>query len=137
MKNPRANLIPFLIILVVSAGCYLNALGGGFAFDDVDMVQNNFLIRSLKNMPEIWRTSWWSGSGRRSNEYRPLAVFSFALNYTAGKLNPLGYHLVNILLHALFSILFYWFLKKIGSDEKMALISALLFAAHPIHTEPE
>ncbi|HON50605.1 MAG TPA: tetratricopeptide repeat protein [Candidatus Sumerlaeota bacterium] len=136
MKNPRANLIPFLIILVVSAGCYLNALGGGFAFDDVDMVQNNFLIRSLKNMPEIWRTSWWSGSGRRSNEYRPLAVFSFALNYTAGKLNPLGYHLVNILLHALFSILFYWFLKKIGSDEKMALISALLFAAHPIHTEP-
>lgn len=133
----RLSIFPtLLIILLVSVGCYINSLDGGFAFDDVDMVQNNLLIRSLKNTPEIWRTSWWGGAGRRSNEYRPLTVFTFALNYAGGGLNPFGYHLANVLLHALFSLLFFGFLRKISGDDKLALISALLFAAHPIHTEP-
>jgi len=40
--------------------------------------------------------------------YRPLCVLTFRLNYLFGELDPLGYHLVNAVLHGIVCILFYW-----------------------------
>ncbi|KAI5633612.1 dolichyl-phosphate-mannose-protein mannosyltransferase domain-containing protein [Phthorimaea operculella] len=66
--------------------------------------------------------------------YRPLTVLTFRWNYAVHGLQPAGYHLVNLLLHALVSLLYYrvcvMFLPEFAS-----FVAAILFAVHPIHTE--
>ncbi|VVC91724.1 unnamed protein product [Leptidea sinapis] len=66
--------------------------------------------------------------------YRPLTVLTFRWNYAVHGLQPAGYHLVNLLLHALVSLLYYrvcaMFLPEFAS-----FVAAMLFAVHPIHTE--
>ncbi|KPJ15271.1 Transmembrane and TPR repeat-containing protein CG4050 [Papilio machaon] len=66
--------------------------------------------------------------------YRPLTVLTFRWNYAVHGLQPAGYHLVNVLLHALVSLLYYrvcaMFLPEFAS-----FVAAILFAVHPIHTE--
>ena len=64
-----------------------------------------------------------------------LHFFIFRLNYIFHELNPIGYHFVNILLHCLVCLLYHRFLSSLMSSAAVPLISTLLFAVHPIHTE--
>ena len=66
--------------------------------------------------------------------YRPLTVLSFRLNYLVQELEPLGYHLVNILLHAGVTIMYHRLCTSLLSQASAA-VAALLFAVHPVHTE--
>ncbi|GFX53361.1 protein O-mannosyl-transferase TMTC3 [Trichonephila clavipes] len=66
--------------------------------------------------------------------YRPVCVFTYRLNYLLHGLQPFGYHLANVVLHALVCMLY----KKTCSlfvSEGTAFLAALLFAIHPLHTE--
>jgi len=66
--------------------------------------------------------------------YRPLTVLSFRLNYLLHELQPLGYHLLNLLLHAAVTLLYHALCARLLSRHAAAL-AALLFAVHPVHTE--
>jgi protein O-mannosyl-transferase len=66
--------------------------------------------------------------------YRPLTVLTFRLNYLLHELQPLGYHLVNLLLHAGVTLLYHSLCARLLSRPAAAL-AALLFAVHPVHTE--
>lgn len=59
------------------------------------------------------------------------------LNYLVGGLNPRGYHVINVALHALTAILFTRLCRQVALlDGKMESVAAgLMFAVHPIHTE--
>ena len=77
--------------------------------------------------------------------YAPLAWLSYAIDYAFWGLNPVGYHLSNILFHALNAVLFFrlslLLLRSIFPDEKPysieigAIIAALSFAVHPLRVE--
>lgn len=67
--------------------------------------------------------------------YRPLCVLSFKLNHIFGGFKPMGYHLVNVLLHCLATGLVVKLARNILPYGFGTLISGLLFASHPIHTE--
>ena len=67
--------------------------------------------------------------------YRPLCVLTFRLNHMLAGLNPFGYHLVNVILHAIVTTLFWQLAYIVTQRRGTALLSALLFASHPIHTE--
>jgi hypothetical protein len=57
-------------------------------------------------------------------------------NYAVSGLNPWSYHAVNILLHSLVSCLFAWICHNcLGLSTLGSLLTASLFAIHPIHTE--
>ena len=66
--------------------------------------------------------------------YRPITVLTFRLNYILHELQPLGYHLINILLHATVTLLYHHLCSKLLSSVP-AVAAALLFAVHPVHTE--
>lgn len=57
--------------------------------------------------------------------------------WIAGGIYPFGFHLVNILLHGIVSALVVPVTNKLygGYAPRMALLTSLLFAVHPIHTE--
>ena len=68
----------------------------------------------------------------------PFLFFSYThtrLNFWIHELRPWGYHLTNVLLHALVSVLYYKTCLAFVPSRKVAQLCSLLFVAHPIHTE--
>lgn len=122
---------------------YANSLGNDFTYDDNSIIRANPRIRSLTQFHEIWLKDWWADPTEetplldpaRDRLYRPLTLYSFALNYAVGGLNPLGYHAVNLALHALVSGLVFAFTRRWLGDPRVALAASLLFAVHPVHAE--
>lgn len=67
--------------------------------------------------------------------YIPVTILSFAVQHAVSGLEPFGYHLVNILLHATAAVLVFVFLTPIFPTRRIALTAALLFALHPVQME--
>ncbi|MEW6732697.1 MAG: tetratricopeptide repeat protein [Acidobacteriota bacterium] len=128
------RLSPIILILLITAICYWNSLSGGFVADDLIVVVNNDLIKSIKTFPTLFVKNYW-GDGYDDGIYRPLTNATFALDYAIHGLQPWGYHLTNLLLHALNGWLVYWLVRRYCKKELLAQVSALLFIAHPVHTE--
>ena len=119
---------------------YAPTLRNGFVHDDTFVVVGNRLIGSLRNLPKIFLTDYWGTTqsfdlSALTKLYRPLVIVSFALNYAVGGLQPLGYHAVNILLHAGVSLAVYGVGVRLFLSRPGATVAAALFAVHPLHTE--
>ncbi len=136
-----------LLILIISLALYANTLKNGFVYDDEGTVVNNILITDLGNIVKLFdRKAYFSESGEET--YRPFVTFTYFLDYALYGLKPWGYHLTNILLHAINGVLFYAFLTLIippsaAKDRELTssfiinapLISSLFFITHPVLTE--
>ncbi|KAL3883448.1 hypothetical protein ACJMK2_029709 [Sinanodonta woodiana] len=125
------------ILCVTVALCYFNSLECGFVFDDMSAVVANNDLRPhvpLRNLfwDDFWGTPMHMEKSHKS--YRPLCVLTFRINYLISELEPMSYHLVNIILHAVVCILFMRFCCMF-LQESVSFLAALLFAVHPIHTE--
>jgi hypothetical protein len=69
------------------------------------------------------------------SDYAPITLLSYAFDYSLWGLNPLGYHLTNILLHALNSVLLFRLFAGIARSAWIGLVTAALFASHPVQVE--
>ena len=128
------RLLPWLAPLLAAA-VYLNTLGAGFTLDDVEIVRENPIVRSLQNLPRIFATDYWNAWEYADHTlYRPLTVTTYALQHAVHGAEPFGYHLVNVLLHALATGLLFLLLRDLF-DLRTAVVAAALFAVHTIHTE--
>jgi protein O-mannosyl-transferase len=71
--------------------------------------------------------------------YQPIRLLSYVIDYKLWGFNPIGYHLVNLLLHLGTVLLLWAFLRRWLPDkvdaEAIALLVALLFAIHPVNVE--
>ena len=119
----RPDLIYPCLLLAVALGLYWNTLGHEFVHDDLTLIQQNRTVTELR----------W-GDILSHRVYRPVRTLTYALNYWAGGLDPAGYHLFNLLLHALNSILVYWLFRAVTGRRTLAVAGALIFAAHPVQT---
>ncbi len=122
-----------LALLLFAIGVYANTLRNGFALDDTRIILNNPMIRSLGDVPALFAADYWEPVV--SGLYRPLTMTSYALSYAAGGEQPAGYHVVNVLLHALNSLLVLALFRCITTDRSVAAAGAFLFAAHAVHSE--
>ena len=129
--SPRWPLLCALVAVLVHCG----ALGNGFALDDVRLVESNPAIVSLAHVPKLFVEPYWSVAGEHYGLYRPLTIASYAVNRALSGAGPMGFHLVNVLLHASVVALAWFVLKRAGTHYGTALLGGLLFAVLPIHTE--
>src|SRR5207237_6057979 len=67
--------------------------------------------------------------------YRPVTTLTFAVDHALHGVRPLGYHLLNVLLHAAVAVLAAVVGRRVTGDGAIAFVTALLFATHPVHTE--
>lgn len=133
------------IIILFSIAVYFNALFNGFVYDDGYQVLGNPWIKDIRFIPKIFVSQAWGFfSGDSTNYYRPIMHLIYMLNYYIYGLKPWGFHLTNILLHAGASVLVLLITMKLFDGNRLAgarsrlsapFMAALLFAAHPIHTE--
>jgi tetratricopeptide (TPR) repeat protein len=116
-----------LLLVAATILAYQPVWHAGFIWDDNDYVTFNQTLHDLHGLRQIWFDP------QATQQYYPLVFTSFWLEYHAWKLNPLGYHVVNVLLHALGSILLWRVLKRLQLPG--AWLAAAIFALHPVNVE--
>jgi protein O-mannosyl-transferase len=136
VDHPTAPVVarrsPIFWLLVIAAFvllliAYSPALRAGYIWDDDLWVIQNPTLRSAHGLWQIWTDI------RLPTEYYPLTVSAFWLQYQLWGLNPLGYHLVNVLLHAINAVLVGMLLSRLKVPG--AWVAAALFAFHPVQVE--
>jgi len=118
---------------------FLPALDNGFVrWDDFGYVVNNIHIRTIS----LSSIKWMLFEPYLSN-WHPLTWLSLAVDYAFWGPNPFGFHLTNVTLHALNTVLVVILTKRLlipaGCDPRLAMAAAflcgLVFGLHPIHVE--
>lgn len=148
LSQPVASSVVALFAII----CFTWSLEGDFVFDDNEAILNNRDVRQESGVFFLFKHDFWGNnitSKSSHKSYRPLTVWTFRLNYwAAGEYKAMGFHLVNIMLHALncmlalrvFSVVFGGIALskdgfKVFAAPKSSFLAAVLFATHPIHTE--
>lgn len=109
---------------------YLNSLGGDFTFDDLGIIRDDPLVTGASaSVSRLFTTAFNPGW-----LYRPLTMLTYLLNVRLGH-SVVGYHAVNVALHALVAIATFYLARILLESTAAAALSAILFAVHPIHTE--
>jgi tetratricopeptide (TPR) repeat protein len=106
---------------------YLPALRSGFIWDDDFYVTENQALRSMSGLRRIWLDP------AATPQYYPLVHTSFWVEYHVWGLKPLGFHAVNLGLHALAALLLYLVLRRL--EVLGAWLAAAIFALHPVEVE--
>lgn len=142
----RKNIFALIVLSLLIFSIYSNSLNCSWHFDDWENVGDNPGVQ-LTRM--TWDQIKKALSPNRLNPrtpHRPIATLTFALNYYWGKLNVVGYHLTNILIHLISAIFLYLFLfrtfnlpsqrRRYGSIAyPVAFLATVLWAANPVQTQ--
>jgi len=132
-----------IIVFAVAVVFYATSINNHYCLDDVMVITlNAFTIKGLKGIHDIFTKDTFYGfigsnSTLTGGRYRPLSVFTFALEWEFFKDSPHISHIINVMLYALTGTLFYKFVKEFifKTNKWAALTAALIFVIHPIHTE--
>ena len=109
-----------LLTAATAVAIYANTLANGLVYDD---------HQTLENLESVdW--NWASLVGGRRGTY---AVHAFD-DWLWGPWLP-GWHLTNVILHALASVAASWIAYRLSSSTSVGLLCGLFFAVHPVHTE--
>jgi protein O-mannosyl-transferase len=143
LRHRNTMLVLLLIILCWTIVVFFPVLQNGFVNwdDDRNLLENrNFRGLDLEQLR-------WMFTTFHMTLYRPLTWVSFGLDYLFWAMNPSGYHLTSLLLHAVNAIIFYFVALRllrltIATNARVefylqlaAGFSALLFALHPLRVE--
>ncbi len=112
--------------------CYAKTLNADFlhSWDDNFYVKDNTLIQALNpaTLGQIWsQPHYW--------HYIPITLMSYAIDYHFWALHPFGYHLSNLIIHALNGILVYLLCVRLQGSSIAAALAAGLFVVHPLQVE--
>lgn len=114
-----------IVVMVLVA--YSPAMQGGFVWDDDDYVTENPLLTAPDGLKRIWF------SLDSPSQYFPLVYTTFRVEHALWGLDPLGYHIVNVLLHAINVLLVWYVLRRLSVPG--AWLAAAIFGLHPVHVE--
>ncbi|UCF33957.1 MAG: tetratricopeptide repeat protein, partial [Phycisphaerales bacterium] len=125
--------------------CFFPVLNAGFVYDDTPNIVENPDYRGLA--PANLR---WMFTTTKMGHYQPLSWLTLGIDYTIGKMNPVGYHLTNLLLHLVNVVLVFLLALRLltlslstSPDAKKpvapfvvgAFLTTLFFGLHPLRVE--
>jgi len=124
------------MVVLLAVLLNLNTLGNALHLDDMRIITSN---RSLATPSSLLQSL-------SANPSRALLLFSFGYNLWLGGLNPVGFHLVNIALHAAVCVLVFFVVLHFARNSAdltrgtippriAAFAAAALFACHPLNSE--
>ncbi|HBA61765.1 MAG TPA: hypothetical protein DCZ92_13335 [Elusimicrobia bacterium] len=139
-KNLRAALA--LGVAAATFVVFAPAIKNGFVnWDDLGALLDNRHYRGFG-----WQNLKWMFTTFHMGLYQPLSWLTYALDHALWGMNPHGYHLTNILLHAAGASVFFLLcaeLLRAARPEKeagrgllfSAAFAALFFSLHPLRVE--
>lgn len=148
MKHPIniKNTTAFLLLSLLIALCYSNSLHTTWQLDDPPNILENTALHLDHLHPESLIKTFFAHPSSNGTLYRPIACFTFALNWYFGQDSPFGYHLVNIIVHILTAFFLYKTAALLLQTPKLqkrspeaiffiSLFGAALWAISPIQTQ--
>ncbi len=105
---------------------YLPAINGDFIWDDDKLLTENQLVKAPEGLSYIWCTN-------KEIDFWPVTNSAFWLEWRLWEMNPLGYHVTNLILHTTEALLVWLILRKLSIPG--AYLAALIFALHPVNVE--
>ncbi len=121
-----------LFFLTATIACYLPSLGNDFIFtwDDSSYITDNPMIKTLS--PESVRLMFSSQVG---GTYVPLPLLSYAIEYQLWGLDPLPFHVTNLMLHLACTFLVFRILRILNLKIMFAAAAAMIYGIHPMGVE--
>ena len=139
--SKKKELLIILLIFIFSIAAYFNSFSIPFLFDDISLIVENQDLKNFKNIFNLFAVDFFQGktnavmNNSDIGYYRPIISISYYFDYFIWRLNAVGYHITNFGVHFLNALLFFYFVKLLFADFKLAVIAALIFSIHPLHTE--
>jgi tetratricopeptide (TPR) repeat protein len=124
-RNIIGTAAKVFVIIAVTLAVYMPAIRGGFVWDDDLHLINNVALKE-NGLYRTWLTT-------ESFVYYPVTWTSYYIEHLLWGLNPLGYHIVNVLLHIICSLLLWRILVLLKIP--CGWLAALIFAIHPVNVE--
>ncbi|XP_066948816.1 protein O-mannosyl-transferase TMTC1-like [Macrobrachium rosenbergii] len=129
----------YMTVWIASVAVYLNGLAGDFVHDDISAIKTNPDVLGTNHVSRVFFNDYWGkpmADPSSHKSYRPFTILTFRWNHSLFGLHPLGFHVVNVLLHSCACLLLTRVLLRLFNLSHGTVLSAgLIFATHPIHTE--
>ncbi len=126
--TPRTIFAAGILVIVIACFlAYIPAMKAGFIWDDDQYVTDNSLLTSPGGLYRIWT------SGTVTSQFFPLTYTTFWLEYRLWDFNPMGYHVVNVAIHIINSLLLWLVLRRLSIPGSW--LAAAVFALHPVQVE--
>lgn len=118
------------IVFIISISFFPLFSAGFLDWDDLDYIKNNPSVKSVSfsNIKAFFTKSYLGN-------YHPLTMLSYLFDYSIGNGQAFVFHATNLVLHSLNSFLVYRLVKSVSSQPAIPVITALLFAVHPLAVE--
>jgi len=130
--------LQIIILGLLTLLLYANTIGNRYSMDDDFVIYNNETVQKgvVGGFQEIITTHYASNE-KSKYEYRPVVKLTFAAEYSIWGKNPHLSHTINLFLFVLTILLLFKILDRLFGESYpwLPFLAALLFAAHPIHTE--
>ena len=114
------------IIVLVTFLSYLPSINGGFVLDDALLLRDNLLIKTTDGLSKFWCTA-------ETQDYWPMTNTSLWIEWRLWATNPAGYHVTNLILHIVETLMISALLRKMSIPG--GFLAAMLFAVHPVNVE--
>ena len=127
-----------VIILCFCIPFLVNSVFNQFVHDDTPAIVRNKDVQGQTSIKDLLLNDYWGkpmSDPSSHKSYRPLTVLTFRLNRLIFGRSPVSFHIVNILLHLFMVDRVYSFLIGVKVKNQTAMIAAILFGLHPIHSE--
>jgi tetratricopeptide (TPR) repeat protein len=112
------------LIILLTIVVYGPTMRDGFVFDDSLLIAGNPIIQASKGLSRLWFTT-------KPKEIWPLTTSLWWLEWRLWGASPMGYHVVNVLFHAVNAVLVWLILRRLKIPG--AWVAALVFAVHPVN----
>ena len=132
MHRP-SPLLAALAVAVVAVAASMLCLANQFTFDDAGLILGSERLHGLARWKEILTSPYWPPPYAQ-DLYRPLTSLMLALQYQLGGGDPVLFRVVSVLLYSGASLAVLHLAWRL-LPPAIALGTALLFAAHPVHVE--
>jgi len=137
----------YLALIITGFSLYFFSLFGEFLWDDEEQIVNNEIVHSIGNIFKLFKGSTFNTGGNNSLQgiyYKPILNVSYSLLYSIFGAESFFFHLFQVSLHILNSILIlkifnFIFKERVKINNKICIYSSfiisLIFLTHPINVE--
>ena len=131
----RLDGLALAALALIVALAFASSLANGYVYDDLGVIRDNPRLNNLWDLQGFFTARNLSDADGDNGLYRPLTMWSYALDWALYGSGPFGIHLTNVLLNALLAAAVYGFARQLQASRRLACLMALLYGLHPVHTE--
>lgn len=114
------------LIVIASFIAYFPSINGGFIWDDDGLLTENNIIKATNGLYRFWCST-------EPFDYWPLTNTSLWMEWRMWEMYPAGYHVSNLIMHIIESLLIWVILRKMSIPG--AFLAAVIFVVHPVNVE--